>query len=193
MWKINLTIPSYKAKRNSHSNTPANTNADQWCFDVGPQSTTLAQHENNIGKTSRVCWDRAGISDWHCRWLNRSTMSPMKHHTMPCLFYPGMDVASVSLCNHNTSDTDISISSYCLLALQNRINQHPIQVSFNAGSATNNFVFWNHTFHGRHLRLEKWEALSRGNATSSHLLGRRRAELNTIHRLMTSIIHACNK
>ena len=29
----------------------------QCCFDVGPPSTTLAQHQNNIGPMSCVCWD----------------------------------------------------------------------------------------------------------------------------------------
>ena len=29
----------------------------QCCFDAGPASTTLAQHQNSIIPTFRVCWD----------------------------------------------------------------------------------------------------------------------------------------
>ena len=28
----------------------------QYCFDVGPPSSTSAQHQNNIGSMSCVCW-----------------------------------------------------------------------------------------------------------------------------------------
>ena len=30
----------------------------QYCFNVGPPSSTLAQHWTSMGSTSRVCWDR---------------------------------------------------------------------------------------------------------------------------------------
>ena len=29
----------------------------QHCFEAGPPSTTVAQHQNNSGSTSRVSWD----------------------------------------------------------------------------------------------------------------------------------------
>ena len=39
------------------SDTSKHENLGQCWFDVGPPSTTLAQHQANTGPTSRVCWN----------------------------------------------------------------------------------------------------------------------------------------
>ena len=37
------------------SQAPQQKALKQWCFDVGPPSTTLVQHQTNIGSTSSYC------------------------------------------------------------------------------------------------------------------------------------------
>ena len=44
----NYMVPPYHSERRTLA---------QCCFNVGPPSTTLALHENNIGSMSRYCWD----------------------------------------------------------------------------------------------------------------------------------------
>ena len=68
-----------------HTRWPKHETMTQCWFDVGPSSTTLAQHQTNIGSTSRACWAWTWGLIFHALFVPRSCRTKMK--TEACLIY----------------------------------------------------------------------------------------------------------
>ena len=57
---VNLYVPLCLAiggRMSSITAPSTHETLNQCCFNIGPSSSTLAQHYSNIEPTSRVCWE----------------------------------------------------------------------------------------------------------------------------------------
>ena len=51
----------------------------QYCCDVGPASTTLAQHQNSIGSMILVCWFMLVCGALLKQWISHATARKIHH------------------------------------------------------------------------------------------------------------------
>ena len=111
---------------------------NQCCFNVGPLSATLGQHQNNIGSMAHVCWSPPSCTR---RQQPGHNPHPSKHGTLTqCWFNVGpasqtlvqqwTSIGSMSRAHWDAPSTnDLSKLIKCNIRLQSTATQHQVNSS----------------------------------------------------------------